>query len=78
MKRIFSIALFTMIFASPVLAEPTTTVGGGDSVTVQDANGTRTVKDTTVRTTLDNGTVVTTSTGTDGKPNGGVGSGPKK
>jgi hypothetical protein len=75
MKRFFSIALFTMIFASPTLAEPTTTTGGGPSVTVQDANGTRTVRDTTVHTTLDNGVVVSTSTGSDGKPNGGVVSG---
>jgi len=74
MKRFFSIALCTMIFASPTLAQPTTTTGGGASITVQDANGTRTVRDTTVHTTLDNGVVVSTSTGSDGKPNGGVGS----
>ena len=75
MKRFLSIALFSMIFASPTLAGPTTTTGGGPSVTVQDSNGTRTVKDTTVHTTLDNGVVVSTSTGGDGKPNGGVVSG---
>jgi hypothetical protein len=74
MKRFFSIALCTMIFASPALAEPTTTQGGGSDITVQDGNGTRTVRDTTVHTTLDNGVVVSTSTGSDGRPNGGVGS----
>jgi predicted S18 family serine protease len=77
MKRLLSIALLTMIFASPALAQsgPTTTKGGGPDVTVQSGNSTRTVKDTTVHTTLDNGVVVSTSSGTDGKPNGGVGSG---
>ena len=66
MKRFFSIALCTMIFASPALAGPTTTTGGGDSITVQSGNTTATVRDTTVRTTLDNGVVVETSTGSDG------------
>jgi hypothetical protein len=74
MKRFFSIALCTMIFASPTLAEPTTTTGGGSDITVQSGNDTRTVRDTTVNTTLDNGVVVSTSTGSDGRPNGGVGS----
>jgi hypothetical protein len=74
MKRFLSIALCTMIFASPTLAQPTTTTGGGPDLTVQSANGTGTVRDTTVHTTLDNGVVVSTSTGSDGKPNGGVGS----
>jgi hypothetical protein len=73
MKRFFSIAFCTMIFASPTLAEPTTTTGGGDSITVQSGNTTATVRDTSVRTTLDNGVVVQTSTGPDGRPNGGVG-----
>ena len=74
MKRFLLIALCTMTFASPTLvqAAPTTTQGGGSDITVQDTNGTRTVKDTTVHTTLDNGVVVSTSTGSDGKPNGGV------
>jgi hypothetical protein len=72
MKRVLSIALCTMIFASPTLAQ--TTTGGGSEITVQSSSGTRTVKDTTVHTTMPNGTVVSTSTGTDGKPNGGVGS----
>ena len=74
MKRFFSIAFCTLMFASPTLAEPTTTTGGGDSITVQSGNTTATVRDTTVRTTLDNGVVVETSTGSDGRPNGGVGS----
>jgi uncharacterized membrane protein YgcG len=69
MKRFFSIALCTMIFASPALAEPTTT-----TITVQSTNGTVTVRDTTVHTTLDNGVVISTSIGSDGKPNGGGGS----
>ena len=58
MKRFLSIALCTMIFASPTLAAPTTTQGGGDNITVQSGNGTATVRDTTVHTTLDNGVVV--------------------
>ena len=66
MKRFLSIALCTMIFANPTLA--------GEDITVQSGNDTRTVKDTTVHTTLDNGVVISTSTGSDGKPNGGVGS----
>ena len=73
MKRFLSIALCTMIFASPTLAQ-TTTKGGGADITVQSDKGTGTVKDTTVHTTLDNGVVISTSTGSDGKPNGGVGS----
>jgi hypothetical protein len=72
MKHVLSIALCTMIFASPTLAQ--TTTGGGPEITVQSSQGTRTVKDTTVHTTMPDGTVVSTSTGTDGKPNGGVGS----
>ena len=56
MKRFLSIiALCTMIFASPTLA--------GEDITVQSGNDTRTVKDTTVHTTLDNGVVISTSTG---------------
>ena len=74
MKRFLSIALCTMIFASPTLAQQTTTTGGGPNMTVQSANGTGTVRDTTVHTTQDNGVVVSTSTGSDGRPNGGVGS----
>ncbi len=76
MQRLLSIALLATICASPALAQsgPTTTQGGGPDVTVQSGNSTRTVKDTTVHTTLDNGVVVSTSSGTDGKPNGGVGS----
>ena len=72
MKRILSIVLFTMIFASPTLAQNTTT-GGGPSITVQSSKGTRTVPDTTSHTTLSNGTVVSTSTDSDGQPNGGAG-----
>jgi hypothetical protein len=76
MKRSLSIVLFTMVFANPVLAQtaPTTTKGGGPDLTVQSTKGTGTVKDTTVHTTLSNGVVVSTSTGSDGQPNGGVGS----
>lgn len=73
MKRILSIVLFTVIFANPTLAQNTTT-GGGPSITVQSSKGTRTIKDTTSHTTLSNGTVVSTSTGSDGQPNGGAGS----
>lgn len=75
MKRILSIVLFTMIFASPTLAQNgrNTTTGGGLDITVQSSKGTRTVKDTTSHTTLSDGTVVSTSTGKDGQPNGGVG-----
>ena len=75
MKRSLLIALCTMIFATPTLAQSgsTTTKGGGPDITVQSSSGTRTVKDTTVHTTLPDGTVVSTSTGTDGKPNGGGG-----
>lgn len=73
MKRILSIVLFTIIFASPTLAQNTTT-GGGPGITVQSSKGTRTIKDTTSHTTLSNGTVVSTSTGSDGQPNGGAGS----
>jgi len=77
MKRLLSITLCTMIFASPTLAQTssTTTTGGGPDVTVQSGKGTGTVKDTTSHTTLSNGVVVSTSTGSDGKPNGGVVSG---
>ena len=66
-----------MACASPTLAQytPTTTTGGGLSVTVQSSKGSRTVSDTTSHTTLGNGTVVSTSTGKDGQPNGGAGSG---
>jgi hypothetical protein len=76
MKRFLSIVFFTTIFASATLAQnaTTTTQGGGPDLTVQSAKGTTTLKDTTVHTTLPNGVVVSTSTGTDGKPNGGVGS----
>ena len=74
MKRFFSIALCTMIFASPTLAQPTTSTGGGSNITVQSGNNTATVRDTTVHTTLDNGVVISTSIGSDGKPNGGGGS----
>jgi hypothetical protein len=76
MKRILSMVLFTMIFANPTLAQnaPTTTSGGGPDITVQSSKGTRTIKDTTVHTTLGDGTVVSTSKGSDGQPNGGAGS----
>ena len=47
MKRFLSIALCTMIFASPTLA--------GEDLTVQSGKGTGTVKQTTVHMTLDNG-----------------------
>jgi len=77
MKRSLSIVLFTMIFATPTLAQnaPTTTTGGGPDLTVQSSKGTRTIRDTTSHTTLGDGTVVSTSTGSDGKSNGGAGSG---
>ncbi|WP_147707857.1 hypothetical protein [Microvirga massiliensis] len=76
MRRFLSIALFTMISASPTLAQnaPNTTQGGGPEITIQSTKGTRTVRDTTVHTTLSDGTVVSTSKGTDGQPNGGAGS----
>src|SRR6185312_15014311 len=69
-KCLLSIVLFTMIFASQTLAQnaPTTTTGGGPDLTVQSTKGTGTLKDTTSHTTLDNGVVVSTSTGKDGKP----------
>jgi hypothetical protein len=77
MRRFLSIVLFTMISASPTLAQnaPNTTSGGGPDITVQSTKGTRTVRDTTSHTTLSDGTVVSTSKGTDGKPNGGAGNG---
>ena len=76
MKRVIPVVLFTMILASPTLAQnaPTTKKGGGPDITVQSAGGTRTVKDTTVHTTDSNGVVISTSTGSDGQPNGGLGS----
>jgi hypothetical protein len=77
MKRLLSIVLFTMIFANPTLAQnaPTTTSGGGPDLSVQSTKGSGTLKDTTSHTTHSNGVVVSTSTGSDGKPNGGSGSG---
>ena len=74
MKRLLSIVLFTMIFASPTLAR-TTTQGGGASLPVQGYKGSGTLKDTTQHTTLDNGVVISTSKGQDGQPNGGAGGG---
>ena len=74
MKRLLSIALFTMIFASPTLAQ-TTTSGGGPDLPVQSTKGTGTLKDTTSHTTLSNGVVVSTSTDKSGNPNGGAGNG---
>lgn len=73
MKPILSIVLSTMIFASPTLAQNTTT-GGGPSLNVQSTKGSGTLPDTTSHTTLGNGVTVSTSTGRDGKPNGGAGS----
>jgi hypothetical protein len=77
MKRSLSIVLFTMILANPTLAQnaPTTTSGGGPDLSVQSTKGSGTLKDTTSHTTHGNGVVVSTSTGQDGKPNGGSGSG---
>lgn len=76
MKCFLVISVSTMIFAGATLAQTpsTTTMGGGPDLTVQSNKGTGTVKDTTVHTTLSNGVVVSTSTGGDGRPNGGVGS----
>ena len=76
MKRLFSTVLFTMIIANPTLAQnaPTTTSGGGPDLSVQSTKGSGTLKDTTSHTTLGNGVMVSTSTGRDGKPNGGAGS----
>lgn len=76
MKRILSLALFTMIFANPTVAQvatPTQT-GGGSSVTVHSTKGSATVKDTTAHTETTSGATVSTSTNkNDGKtPNGGV------
>ena len=73
MKRILSSVLLTTVFAIPTLAQ--TTEGGGPSVTVQSTKGTRTIPDTTQHTTLSDGTVVSTSKGKDGEPNGGAGGG---
>jgi hypothetical protein len=74
MKRFLSIVLFTVIFASPTLAQNTTS-GGGPELTVHSSKGTRVLKDTTQHTTLSDGTVVSTSKGKDGQPNGGAGNG---
>ena len=74
MKRVLSTVLFTMILASPTLAQ-TTTTGGGPSLNVQSSKGSGTLKDTTSHTTHSNGVVVSTSTGSDGQPNGGSGGG---
>ena len=75
MQRILPI-LLAITLAAPALAQnaPTTT-GGGMSITVTSSKGTRTVPDTTSHTTLGDGTMVSTSTGSDGKPNGGAGNG---
>jgi hypothetical protein len=73
MKRSLSIVLFTMIFASPVLAQ-STTQGGGPGLPVQSSNGTGTLNDTTQHTTHGNGVVVSGSKGSDGKQNGSSGS----
>ncbi|GLS34398.1 hypothetical protein SAMN04488498_12744 [Mesorhizobium albiziae] len=74
MKRLLSTVLFTMILATPTLAQ-TTTTGGGASLPVQNSKGSGTLKDTTSHTTHSNGVVVSTSTGSDGQPNGGSGGG---
>jgi hypothetical protein len=76
MKHAFSILLFTMISAGPTLAQnaPTTTQGGGPDLSVQSGKGSGTLKDTTSHTTHGNGVTVSTSTGSDGQPNGGSGS----
>src|SRR5262245_18655089 len=74
MKRLLSIALFIMLFASPTLAQ-TTTQGGGPNLNVQSGKGSGTLKDTTVHTTFDNGVVISTSKGSDGQPNGGASGG---
>lgn len=47
--------------------------GWRSDLTGQNTHGTGTIRDTTVHTTFGNGVVVSTSTGTDGKPNGGAG-----
>ena len=73
MKRSLSIVLFTMIFATPILAQ-NTTQGGGPSLPVQSTKGTGTLNDTTQHTTHGNGVVVSGSTGSDGKQNGASGS----
>ena len=74
MKRFLSTVLFTMILASPTLAQ-TTTTGGGASLPVQNSKGSGTLKDTTSHTTHGNGVVVSTSTDSAGQPNGGSGGG---
>lgn len=75
MKRSLSMVLFAIFVATPSLAQnaPTTTTGGGPSLSVQSTKGSGKLNDTTQHTTLGNGVVVSTSTGGDGKPNGGVG-----
>ena len=74
MKRFLSTVLFTMILASPTLAQ-TTTTGGGASLPVQNSKGSGKLEDTTQHTTHSNGVVISTSTGSDGQPNGGSGGG---
>ena len=71
MKRLLAVVFVTLSASTQIFAQSTTT-GGGPSVSVQDTGGTRTVKDTTSHTTLSNGVTISTSTGSDGKPNGGV------
>ncbi len=66
MKHYLSIILLATTVAGPALAED-------NSITVQSSKGTRTVSDTTQHTQLSNGTTVSTSTGSDGKANGGGG-----
>jgi hypothetical protein len=75
MTRFLSIVLFTMVSASPTLAQiaPPTSSGGGPNLGAQSTKGTGTIGDTTAHTETNNGVVVSTSMGKDGKPNGGVG-----
>ena len=73
MKNLVPIALVAMTLAVPTLAQadPPASTGGG--ITVTSSKGTRTIPDTTQHTTLANGSTVSTSTGSDGKPNGSAG-----
>ena len=66
MKHCLSIIILATTVAGPALAED-------NSITVQSSKGTRTISDTTQHTQLSNGTTVSTSTGSDGKANGGGG-----
>ena len=72
MRHLLRVILLTVIFAAPSVAQEQEPDRGPD-LTKQDSSGTEQVRDTTEHTKLDNGATVSTSTGKDGKPNGGGG-----